>query len=93
MHFRYQKNRLCRKVACHVFSQKNLTHGFAFCELRMCNAARFAWFPGDILPVCYLYLQRSTYIRLSVDDLRKFFWLRQPPRFFNLPACVDVAGP
>ena len=61
--FRYQKNRLCRKVACHVFSQKNLTHGFAFPELRMCNAIRFAPFPGCIVPVVVGNAHRSAYVR------------------------------
>jgi hypothetical protein len=67
--FRHQKNRLYGKAECHVFSQKNLTHGFAVCELRMCNGIRFAWFPGGILPVWYLYLHFSTYIPPSGNDL------------------------
>ena len=45
--------------------------------------------------------QFGTYICTSVlifhcpetINLRKWIWLREPPRFFNLPACVDVAGP
>jgi hypothetical protein len=53
-------------VSC--FFAKKLDARVRISELRMCNAIRFAWFPGGILPVWYLYLHFSTYIPLSADD-------------------------